>query len=50
MKFNAPAGDVQVRFHFMSDSLCSAAGGPLCSSDSWDGLHVDDVTLGSPGE
>ncbi len=49
VKFNAAAGNVQLRFHFVSDSLCSAAGGPLCSAPSWDGLHVDDVTLGSPG-
>jgi hypothetical protein len=48
--FTAGAGNVQVRFHFASDSLCSALGGPLCSStQGWDGVHVDDVTLGSPG-
>ncbi|HEU4811203.1 MAG TPA: choice-of-anchor J domain-containing protein [Nocardioides sp.] len=48
--FDAPSGDVQVRFHFTSDSLCSALGGPLCSSVAgWDGVRVDDVTLGSPG-
>lgn len=48
--FPAPGGDVQVRFHFTSDSLCSAPGGPVCSSTSgWDGVHVDDVTLGTTG-
>ncbi|GCD90575.1 hypothetical protein [Nocardioides sp. LS1] len=50
LKFTAPAGNVQVRFHFTSDSLCSAIGGPLCSSTSgWDGVHVDDVRLGAAG-
>jgi hypothetical protein len=46
--FTAPAGAVQVRFHFVTDSLCSGLGGPLCSSTSgWDGVHVDDVLVGS---
>ncbi len=46
----APAGSLQVRFHFTSDSLCSGLGGPACSSSSgWDGVHVDDVTLGAAG-
>ena len=46
--FKAPAGPVQVRFHFTSDSLCSALGGPLCASTSgWDGVHVDDVVVGA---
>jgi hypothetical protein len=49
--FTAPGGNVQVRFHFTSDQLCSGLGGPLCSSTSgWDGVHVDDVTVGSPGQ
>ncbi len=48
--FDAPGGPIQVRFHFTSDSLCSALGGPLCASPSgWDGVHVDDVVVGSPG-
>ena len=48
--FPAPGGDVQVRFHFTSDSLCSGLGGPVCSSAAgWDGVHVDDVTLGTTG-
>jgi hypothetical protein len=46
--FTAPAGPVHVRFHFTSDSLCSALGGPLCSSTTgWDGIHLDDVAVGS---
>lgn len=46
--FPAPGGDVQVRFHFTSDSLCSNLGGPVCASvDGWDGVHVDDVTIGT---
>ncbi|WP_270887059.1 WD40/YVTN/BNR-like repeat-containing protein [Pedococcus sp. 5OH_020] len=47
--FTAPGGDVQVRFRFVSDSLCSGLGGPVCSSTSgWDGVHVDDVAVGAP--
>lgn len=46
--FRAPGGPVQVRFHFTSDELCSGLGGPLCSSTTgWDGVHVDDVKLGT---
>lgn len=48
--FDSPGGPVQVRFEFTSDQLCSALGGPLCSSTSgWDGVHVDDVRLGTAG-
>ncbi|MBB6628427.1 hypothetical protein H5V45_13955 [Nocardioides sp. KIGAM211] len=48
--FTAPAGNVQLRFHFTSDSLCSNLGGPLCSNVSgWEGVRVDDVRVGSPG-
>ncbi len=47
--FTSPGGTVQVRFHFVSDSLCSGLGGPLCSSTTgWDGVHVDDVVVGKP--
>jgi hypothetical protein len=47
--FTAPAGPIQVRFRFVSDSLCSGLGAPICSSTSgWDGVHVDDVTVGKP--
>ena len=47
--FDSPGGDVQVRFRFLSDSLCSGAGGPVCASPSgWDGVHVDDVAVGKP--
>lgn len=43
------AGDLQVRFHFVSDSLCSNLGGPACSeAGGWDGVHVDDVSIGTP--
>lgn len=47
--FTAPGGAVQVRFRFVSDSLCSGLGGPVCSSTTgWDGVHVDDVVVGKP--
>lgn len=47
--FDAPGGDVQVRFQFVSDSLCSGLGGPVCASTTgWDGVHVDDVAIGMP--
>jgi hypothetical protein len=42
-------GAVQVRFHFVSDSLCAALGGPLCAQPSWDGVHIDDVKIGKLG-
>ncbi len=47
--FDSPGGDLRFRFEFTSDSLCSGAGGPICSSpDGWDGAHVDDVAVGAP--
>lgn len=47
VSFSAPAGNVQVRFAFGADEICSFLGGPLCSSpDGWDGVHLDDVTVG----
>jgi hypothetical protein len=49
VSFTAPGGPVQVRLHFVSDSLCSGFGGPVCASSSgWDGVHVDDVVVGKP--
>jgi hypothetical protein len=49
IEFHPTAGPVQLQFHFTSDSLCSNLGGPLCSSTAgWDGVHVDDVRLGTP--
>jgi hypothetical protein len=49
IEFHPTAGPVQLQFHFTSDSLCSNLGGPLCSSSAgWDGVHVDDVRLGTP--
>jgi hypothetical protein len=47
--FQSPGGNIKVRFQFTSDSLCSGAGGPACSSTSgWEGARVDDVTVGQP--
>ena len=47
--FTSPGGAIKVRFHFVSDSLCSGLGGPICSSTSgWEGVHVDDVAVGAP--
>ena len=49
LPFDSPGGDVQVRFRFVSDSLCAGVGGPVCSSpEGWDGVHVDDVVVGKP--
>lgn len=49
LPFDAPGGDVEVRFRFVSDELCSGLGGPVCSSPGgWNGVHVDDVRLGKP--
>ena len=46
----AASGPVQVRFHLVSDSVCSAATGalPLCTAGGYDGVHVDDVRVGTP--
>ena len=51
-KYTAPiaagGGEVIVRFHFTADEICSNLGGPICSSTSgWDGVHVDDLVLGT---
>ncbi len=51
-KYTAPiaagGGEVMVRFHFTADEICSNLGGPICSSTSgWDGVHVDDLVLGT---
>ncbi|MGH8969275.1 MAG: choice-of-anchor J domain-containing protein [Actinomycetes bacterium] len=49
LPFDAAGGDVQVRFRFVSDSLCAGVGGPVCASpEGWDGVHVDDVVIGKP--
>ena len=47
--FDSPGGDVEFRFRFQSDEICSAAGGPACTYDGQkDGLRVDDVVVGKP--
>ena len=48
--FPSAGKPVQVRFRFTSDSLCSNLGGPVCTSTTgWDGVHVDDVRIGTAG-
>lgn len=48
--FTANGGDVQLRFHFTGDEICSNLGGPICSkTEGWDGIHVDDLVLGTAG-
>jgi len=43
-----PGGPVQVRFTFTSDQLCSNLDHQgVCST--WDGVHVDDVRIGTAG-
>ena len=50
MPFTATGGDVQLRFHFTADEICSNLGGPICSdTEGWDGIHVDDLVLGTAG-
>jgi hypothetical protein len=49
LPFDSPGGNLRFRFELTSDSLCSGAGGPLCSSpDGWDGAHIDDIAVGVP--
>ncbi len=43
--FDSPGGDIQVRFHFTSDLLCSALSGPACGEDLT-GARVDEVVVG----
>jgi hypothetical protein len=46
----APGGPIRVRFHFTSDDFCSGlpSGGPLCEdTDGYDGVHLDDVVVGT---
>jgi hypothetical protein len=46
--FDAPAGEIQLRFHFHSDEICSGAGGPICAQpEGWAGIRLDDVVVGS---
>lgn len=42
--FDSPGGDVQVRFRFASDLLCSGVD-PACGQ-LWNGLRVDEVVVG----
>jgi hypothetical protein len=43
--FDSPGGNVQVRFHFTSDLLCSALSGAACGIDVT-GARVDEVVVG----
>jgi hypothetical protein len=43
--FDSPGGNVQVRFRFTSDLLCSALTGPACGIDV-KGARVDEVVVG----
>ena len=49
LPFDSPGGDVQFRFRFQSDEICSFQPNPLCAdTDGKDGLRVDNVKVGSP--
>ena len=44
--FDAPAGEVVVRFLLYSDEICSGMGGPACArTDGYEGIRVDDIAL-----
>ncbi len=43
--FDSPGGNVQVRFRFTSDTLCSALSGPACG-ETLTGAEVDEVVVG----
>ncbi len=46
-EYLSAGGDVQIRFLFVSDEICSGFGGPgACGDeDGWDGYALDDVTI-----
>ena len=49
LPFDSPGGDVQFRFRFQSDEICSFQPNPLCAdTDGKDGLRVDNVRVGAP--
>jgi hypothetical protein len=42
--FESPGGNVQVRFRFTSDQLCSGVN-PACGQ-VWNGVRIDEVVVG----
>ncbi len=47
--FESPGGDLEFRFRFQSDEICSYQPNPLCAdSDGKEGARVDNVVVGRP--
>ena len=47
--FTSPGGDLEFRFRFQSDEICSYHPNPLCAdTDGKDGARVDNVKVGKP--
>jgi hypothetical protein len=49
LPFDSPGGDLEFRFRFTSDEICSYQPNPLCAdTDGKDGARVDNVEVGKP--
>ncbi len=49
--FDSPGGDLEFRFRFQSDEICSFQPNPLCAdTDGKDGARVDNVVVGTPAD
>jgi hypothetical protein len=49
--FDSPGGDVQIRFRFITDEICSnnIAPNPVCANpEGFEGVRVDNVKVGKP--
>ncbi len=49
--FDSPGGDVEFRFRFQTDEICSFQPNPLCAdTDGMDGVRLDNVLVGAPAD
>ena len=49
LPFRSPGGQVEFRFRFLSDEICSFAPNPVCANpDGMTGVRVDNVKVGTP--
>jgi hypothetical protein len=49
LPFDSPGGEVQFRFRFLSDEICSFMPNPVCAGGgAFEGVRVDNVKVGKP--
>lgn len=49
LPFDSPGGEVQFRFRFLTDEICSFQPNPICAGGGgWEGVRVDNVKVGKP--